>query len=78
MVIRRILRKSTLGDEEFDPIVHADLHFVEVISIHFLDLITSSRNPMQHTSLERTAASFSTVVILNNLFLPSNSIIDLA
>lgn len=34
MVIRRILRKSTLGDEEFDPVVHADLHFVEVISIH--------------------------------------------
>ncbi|KAL4210290.1 hypothetical protein AB4K20DRAFT_1524894 [Rhizopus microsporus] len=60
------------------PLLHADLHFVEIISTHFLDLITSPRNPMQYTSLERTAASFSTVVILNNLFFSSNDIIDLA
>ncbi|ORE23358.1 hypothetical protein BCV71DRAFT_169774 [Rhizopus microsporus] len=54
------------------PLLHADLHFVEIISTHF------PRNPMQYTSLERTAASFSTVVILNNLFFSSNDIIDLA
>ncbi|ORE05982.1 hypothetical protein BCV72DRAFT_305922 [Rhizopus microsporus var. microsporus] len=77
MVLRRIMRKSTLGDEEFDPIVHADLHFVDVIST-LLDLIISPRNLMQHTSLERTAATFSAVVTLNNLFLSSDDIIDLA
>ncbi|KAG1054516.1 hypothetical protein G6F43_003482 [Rhizopus delemar] len=76
-VIRKILRKSTLGDEEFDPITHADLNFVEVVSLHFLNLITSPRNPIQHVALERTAASITTVQILNCLFLSNNDIIDL-
>lgn len=76
-VIRRILRKSTLGQEEFDPVLHADLNFVEVTSLHFLNLITSSRNPMQHTALERTAASLTTAQILNYLFLSENDVLDL-
>lgn len=76
-VIRKILRKSTLGEEDFDPIVHADLNFVEVTSVHFLNLITSPRNPIQHVALERTAASLTTVQILNCLFLSNNDILDL-
>ncbi|CAO3658290.1 unnamed protein product [Rhizopus microsporus] len=34
-LLRKIIRKSTLGDEAFDPIIHADLSFVEVVATHF-------------------------------------------
>ncbi|KAI9468119.1 MAG: hypothetical protein EXX96DRAFT_598139 [Benjaminiella poitrasii] len=33
-LLRKIIRKSTLGDETFDPIIHADLSFVEVVATH--------------------------------------------
>ncbi|EIE85872.1 hypothetical protein RO3G_10582 [Rhizopus delemar RA 99-880] len=33
-LLRKIIRKSTLGYETFDPIIHADLSFVEVIATH--------------------------------------------
>ncbi|ORX47988.1 hypothetical protein DM01DRAFT_1292399 [Hesseltinella vesiculosa] len=71
-LIRNILRKSTLGEEPFDTIVHADLHFTEVIMTHF------PRNPLLQRSLERTAATFTTVSIINNLFLSNNDVIDLS
>lgn len=76
-VLRKILRKSTLGEEEFDPVIHADLNFVEVTSVHFLNLITSPRNPTQQVALERTAASLTTVQIMNSLFLSDNDIFEL-
>ncbi|KAG1142859.1 hypothetical protein G6F37_012565 [Rhizopus arrhizus] len=71
------VEKSTLGDETFDPIIHADLSFVEVVVTHFLNLITSPRNPLQYVCMERTTASLTTVFILNNLFLSNNDIVNL-
>ncbi|KAG0164919.1 hypothetical protein DFQ28_009507 [Apophysomyces sp. BC1034] len=77
IVLRKIIRASTLGDEIFDTIVYADLNFTEIILTHFLNLITSRRNPLTRRTLERTAATFTTVAIVNNLFLSSNDVIDL-
>ncbi|KAG1470671.1 hypothetical protein G6F56_002547 [Rhizopus delemar] len=68
--------KFTLGDETFDPIIHVDLSFVEVVATHFLNLIVSPRNPLQYVCMERTTASLTTAFILNNQFLSNNDIVD--
>lgn len=65
------------GDAVFDPVVHADLSFTEKLLTHFLELLASPRSPFAHHSLERTAATFTTVPIINNLFLFSNVIVDI-
>ncbi|KAL0075438.1 hypothetical protein J3Q64DRAFT_1646138 [Phycomyces blakesleeanus] len=72
VVIRKIIRKSTLGDEIFNFIVHSDLNFAETTITHF------PCNPLVHQTLERTAATFTTVTIINNLFFANNDIINLA
>ncbi|OAD71242.1 hypothetical protein PHYBLDRAFT_170619 [Phycomyces blakesleeanus NRRL 1555(-)] len=78
VVIRKIIRKSTLGDEIFNFIVHSDLNFAETTITHFLNLMMSPCNPLVHQTLERTAATFTTVTIINNLFFANNDIINLA
>lgn len=49
---------------------------IACISLSFNQMI-SPRNPLVHRTLERTAAVYTTVTIINNLFLSSNDIIDL-
>ncbi|KAI7851776.1 hypothetical protein BDC45DRAFT_514986 [Circinella umbellata] len=48
-LLRKIIRKSTLGDETFDPIIHADLSLVEVVSTHlFLLVVFIESTPLWH------------------------------
>ncbi|KAI9361295.1 hypothetical protein BD770DRAFT_317702 [Pilaira anomala] len=71
------LRKHIKGfklptNQEYDPVKHADLTFIENVVIHFIDLALSPRNPLLFKSLERTAAIHTSIFLLNSLFLSYN------
>ncbi|KAI8880091.1 hypothetical protein K501DRAFT_255655 [Backusella circina FSU 941] len=61
----------------FDSVVHSDAAFIEVATRHFLDLMSSPRNPLNQRVLERTAATFFIIFIVNQLFISNNDIIEL-
>ncbi|CAO3693364.1 hypothetical protein CU097_002620 [Rhizopus azygosporus] len=61
----------------FDPIIHADLNFTEVLCTHFLNMIDSPRNPLLQKQLERNAGFLTTIPILHNLFVSRNDILDM-
>ncbi|KAL9545627.1 hypothetical protein MBANPS3_007059 [Mucor bainieri] len=76
-VVRREIRSFEPQDEPFDLILHADMNFTETIAIHFLNMIDSPRNPMQHHQLERNAAFLITIPILHSLFIDVNDVVDM-
>ncbi|KAI8058848.1 hypothetical protein BDF21DRAFT_348756 [Thamnidium elegans] len=57
--------------DTFDPIVHADLNFTEVLCTHF------PRNPLLQKQLERNTGFLTTIPILHNLFVSRNDILDM-
>ncbi|CAO3677301.1 unnamed protein product [Rhizopus microsporus] len=61
----------------FDSVIHSDAAFIEVATRHFLDLMSSPRNPLNQRVLERTAATFFIIFIVNQLFISNNDIIEL-
>lgn len=61
----------------FDLISHEDAGFIEVTARHFLDLMSSPNSPLNNIMLERTAASYLIIYIINQLFLANNDIIEL-
>ncbi|RCH83415.1 hypothetical protein CU098_006074 [Rhizopus stolonifer] len=61
----------------FDSVVHSDAAFIEVATRHFLDLMSSPRNPLNQRVLERTAATFFIIFIVNQLFISNNDVIEL-
>lgn len=61
----------------FDSVVYSDAAFVEVATRHFLDLMSSPRNPLNQRVLKRTAATFFIIFIVNQLFISNNNIIEL-
>ncbi|KAG1151298.1 hypothetical protein G6F37_001604 [Rhizopus arrhizus] len=63
--------------DTFDPIIHADLNFTEVLCTHFLNMIDSPRNPLLQKQLERNAGFLTTIPILHNLFVSRNDILDM-
>ncbi|KAI8075668.1 hypothetical protein BDF21DRAFT_343337, partial [Thamnidium elegans] len=56
-------------NEVFDMIVHADVNFIEAVGLY------CPRNPLLFSSLERTAATQTTIMLLHNLFLSVNDLI---
>ncbi|KAG2235418.1 hypothetical protein INT48_005768 [Thamnidium elegans] len=74
--IRSIIKSYQLPNNEvFDMIVHADVNFIEAVGLYCLNLIQSPRNPLLFSSLERTAATQTTIMLLHNLFLSVNDLI---
>ncbi|CAO3633513.1 unnamed protein product [Mucor fragilis] len=73
--------RQTLYDNgfrrEFDPVMHPDAAFIEVTTRHFLDLMSSPRNPLNERVLERSAATFFIIFIINQLFISNNDVIQL-
>ncbi|KAI9469008.1 MAG: hypothetical protein EXX96DRAFT_532777 [Benjaminiella poitrasii] len=63
--------------DTFDPIIHADLNFTEVLCTQFLNMINSPRNPLLQNQLERNASFLTTIPILHNLFVSRNDILDM-
>lgn len=61
----------------FDLILHHDASFIEVTTRHFLDLMCSPKNPLTQNILERTAATYVVIHIVNQLFIANNDIIEL-
>ncbi|GAA5797078.1 hypothetical protein HPULCUR_002457 [Helicostylum pulchrum] len=62
---------------EFDPIIHDDLDFTDVLCTHFLNMMDSPRNPLQQKQMERNAAFLTTIFIIQNMFLACNDIVDM-
>ncbi|KAL0088350.1 hypothetical protein F4703DRAFT_1915457 [Phycomyces blakesleeanus] len=74
------LRKTlhqTVFHEDFDLIAHSDFGFIEVTTRYFLDIMSSPQNPFNNVMLERTAASYLIIYIVNQLFLSNNDVIEL-
>ncbi|KAG1493576.1 hypothetical protein G6F46_008981 [Rhizopus delemar] len=63
-------------NENFDLIANHNMGFLEVTTRHFLDLMNSPNNPLNKIMLERTAATYLIIFIVNQLFLPDNDIIE--
>ncbi|KAI8082203.1 hypothetical protein BDF21DRAFT_338690, partial [Thamnidium elegans] len=61
----------------FDSVIHSDAAFIEVATCHFLDLMSSPRNPLNQRALERIAATLFIIFIVNQLFISNNDIIEL-
>ncbi|KAG1315797.1 hypothetical protein G6F64_000369 [Rhizopus arrhizus] len=68
---------NALEEKRFDPIVHSDAAFIEVTARQFLDLMSSPRNPLNQRVLERTAATYFIIFIVNQLFISNNDVIEL-
>ncbi|KAI7888506.1 uncharacterized protein EV154DRAFT_468922 [Mucor mucedo] len=55
----------------FDPIIHVDLSFTEVMCTHL------PRNTLLQKQLERNASFLATIPVLHNLFVSRNGILDM-
>ncbi|GAA5809211.1 hypothetical protein MFLAVUS_002616 [Mucor flavus] len=62
---------------DYNLVVDANTGIVENLTRHFLDLIDSPSNPLNKRTLERTAAVYTSIVIINQIFLASNDIVEL-
>ncbi|KAI7903515.1 uncharacterized protein BX663DRAFT_542456 [Cokeromyces recurvatus] len=67
---RKIIKNFKIS--ESDILIHADLNYIETMGNHFLNLCKSPLNPLLVPTLERTAATKMTVILLDNLFLSVN------
>lgn len=63
---------------DIDPIIHHDAQFLDRMVTRFLHQIASPNYPLSTTILERTATAHTTLYIINQLFLSSNDIVELA
>ncbi|KAI7908276.1 uncharacterized protein BX663DRAFT_547883 [Cokeromyces recurvatus] len=61
----------------FNFILHFDVSFIEVTTRYFLDLLCSPNNPLNQTILERSAATYFIIYIVNQLFMSDNDIVQL-
>ncbi|GAB5587342.1 hypothetical protein Unana1_02242 [Umbelopsis nana] len=73
--IRNIIRGNSIAN--FDAIIHADVNFCEILVTHFLNLMDSQRNTLTNKVMERTAATYTTIPILNQLFQADNDVIEM-
>ncbi|KAG1152240.1 hypothetical protein G6F37_001049 [Rhizopus arrhizus] len=60
-----------------DSIVNYDAGFIENTVKHFLNLMESPNNPLNNKTLERTAAAYTRILIINQLLLADNDVIEL-
>ncbi|KAI9366656.1 hypothetical protein BD770DRAFT_423468 [Pilaira anomala] len=70
--LRKVIRCHIGKTDDFDLMELYDVNFIETISLHYLNLMDSSLNPLLGQQLERTAAVNTTIIILNNLFIDVN------
>ncbi|KAG1181275.1 hypothetical protein G6F36_010002 [Rhizopus arrhizus] len=73
--LRKIL-KSHDTPNEIDPLLHADISYMERTYGYRLDLIESPRNPLLFRNSERTSAVYFMTYMLNQLFLSHNDILE--
>ncbi|KAG1050356.1 hypothetical protein G6F43_007364 [Rhizopus delemar] len=76
----RVLQNTLyqVGDRNnFDLILHYDAVFIVTKSRYFIDLMESPRNRLGQLTLERAAAIFTAIYIINQLFLVNNIILKL-
>ncbi|KAI8327203.1 hypothetical protein EDC96DRAFT_532473 [Choanephora cucurbitarum] len=67
---RALFAYSEFGTTVFDPAVHEDYDTVFHLCHHFLRMIESPSCPISRSQRERTAATFTSFPILNNIFMP--------
>lgn len=75
MSIRNIIQGNNIAN--FDAIIHADVNFCEILVTHFLNLMDRQRNPFSNKIMERTAATYITIPMLNQLFQADNDVIEM-
>ncbi|KAG1165208.1 hypothetical protein G6F36_013442 [Rhizopus arrhizus] len=73
--LRKILKNCDTPNE-IDPLLHADISYMEVTIRYLLDLIESPRNPLLFRNSERTSAIYLITYMLNQLFLSHNDILE--
>ncbi|KAI8645556.1 hypothetical protein BD408DRAFT_338648, partial [Parasitella parasitica] len=74
------LRKTLYShgfNESFDFVTNHDIGFMEVTVRYFLDLMSSPNSPLNTIMLERTAATYLNIYIVNQLFITNNDVIEL-
>ncbi|KAG1580223.1 hypothetical protein G6F48_010595 [Rhizopus delemar] len=64
-------------NENFDLVTNYDIGFMEVTIRYFLDLMSSPNSPLNTIMLERTAATYLIIYIVNQLFIANNDVIEL-
>ncbi|CEJ03364.1 hypothetical protein RMCBS344292_17350 [Rhizopus microsporus] len=62
---------------DFDFILHFDAAFIEATTRYFLDLLCSPNNPLNQNILERIAATYFIICIINQLFMSDNDLVQL-
>ncbi|CAO3678995.1 unnamed protein product [Rhizopus microsporus] len=63
--------------DNFDLITNHDIGFIKVTVRHFLDFMNSPNSPLNTIMLERTAATYLIIFIVNQLFISNNDVIKL-
>ncbi|KAG1535323.1 hypothetical protein G6F50_010742 [Rhizopus delemar] len=64
-------------NENFDLVTNYDIGFMEVTIRYFLDLMSSPNSPLNTIMLERTAATYLIIYVVNQLFIANNDVIEL-
>ncbi|KAF7724061.1 hypothetical protein EC973_001394 [Apophysomyces ossiformis] len=74
---REFLRDQIEDVSSFDPAIHDDWDSLRYIVQHFLRIIESPDNPLKRTTRERTAASLTTIPLLNTIFMQYTDVVAL-
>ncbi|KAI8066095.1 hypothetical protein BDF21DRAFT_427064 [Thamnidium elegans] len=70
------IRRFIGANNSLDALEYADYYFAESILQHFLNMMTSPRNPILFSMKERTAAPITTIYLLHILFLSCNDLVS--
>ncbi|KAL0095774.1 hypothetical protein F4703DRAFT_1789422 [Phycomyces blakesleeanus] len=70
------LKKALIGtNNSLDESEYSDYYFAEYILHHFLQMMTSPRNPILSPMKKRTVAPITTIYLLQALFLSCNGLV---